>query len=362
MKKKILALVLALVMILSLCAACGGDKPVESKPVESKPADSGNAELEKTADPVKLVFSASSSTGMATTDLMKWFADEVGVRTEGRVTVEFYPDGQLYKSGESPMACLTGAIDIMCDGTAGGWPDYVPIFNLTELFFVLPGSEFIEENVDELREVLFPLWEEEIGVKPLALMSRGTGGILTNKLVEKPEDLAGLQMRGPNEPDWLCMDLLGVTPIQMSASEQYDAMSKGTLDGSRATYQSFSKNDLGEHCPYLYMDVLHTIFGLVVNMDAWNKVGSYDQAIIEEIAREFEAKSFPIVREEEAVYLKDLEDTGVKFFKPSEADVEAFREVLTPFYKDMVQKCLDAGFEEETRAYLEVVGMEYLMD
>ena len=58
--KKLLALLLAVVMVVSVLAACNNDKPVETKPNETKPAQSDNKETQpketESAEPVKLTF------------------------------------------------------------------------------------------------------------------------------------------------------------------------------------------------------------------------------------------------------------------------------------------------------------------
>lgn len=58
--KKLLALLLAVVMVVSVLAACNNEKPVETKPNETKPAQSGDKETKpaetEPAEPVKLSF------------------------------------------------------------------------------------------------------------------------------------------------------------------------------------------------------------------------------------------------------------------------------------------------------------------
>jgi len=58
--KKLLALLLAVVMVVSVLAACNNDKPVETKPNETKGQDFGNKETQpketEPAEPVKLTF------------------------------------------------------------------------------------------------------------------------------------------------------------------------------------------------------------------------------------------------------------------------------------------------------------------
>ena len=52
--KKLLALVLAVVMVLSVFAGCNNTKPVETKPNETKPAETKPAETTPVVEPVVL--------------------------------------------------------------------------------------------------------------------------------------------------------------------------------------------------------------------------------------------------------------------------------------------------------------------
>ena len=110
---------------------------------------------------------------------------------------------------------MAGAIDIMHNGTAGTWPDYCPVFNFTEAWFLWTNREHIKENIQEYKDLLYPLWEE-MGVKGLYLGDQGSGGILTkDKKITGPDDLKGLLMVGPNVPQYerkFAARIIDVTP------------------------------------------------------------------------------------------------------------------------------------------------------
>jgi len=335
--KRVLTVILVFMMTLSLVSAVSA-------------AEQSEAEY-------NLIFSVASKSAYVATSDMQWFCDEVEARTDGRVHIEFYCDEQLYAAEESPNAMMTGAIDIMCDGTANIWPDFCPVFAYTETWFLMTDRETTHSKLPQIKEILFPLWEE-IGVKPLAFMDRGTGGFITKVDVQKPEDLKGLQMRGPNSTDWRAMEVLGVTPVQMSTSEQYDALAKGTLDGGRATYQNFAKNNLGEFCKYMFCNVSYTMFAMIMNQGVWDSLPEDVQQVIQEVADEFEEKSFNDVAEEEAGYIDKIKEWDVQVTIPTEEQIAAFREALAPYYADIEKSCEDAGYGEQAAALMEVFTQE----
>ena len=112
-KSAILLIGLSVLVLMSGVAGCGGEEttltPGETQTPAATPAP--------TIEPVtlKMVFSEPADSPSA--DFNNHFADLVEEYTDGRVTIETFPGGQLFPATEQWEAVVTGSIDIMADSS-----------------------------------------------------------------------------------------------------------------------------------------------------------------------------------------------------------------------------------------------------
>src|SRR5690606_34702737 len=95
-------IVVVLVLVALLVTAC--------QPVATAPAADGG--VAASAEPVVLTFSSQSVPDDAHTKAMDIFAEEVSKLTNGEVTVEVYPGGQLFTQDAELPAVVSGNLDM----------------------------------------------------------------------------------------------------------------------------------------------------------------------------------------------------------------------------------------------------------
>jgi TRAP-type C4-dicarboxylate transport system substrate-binding protein len=70
--------------------------------------------------------------------------------------------------------------------------------------------------------------------------------IASKSLLQKPGDVKGLRIRGVSDPFFDAIKAWGGVPAAVSASEMYDAIAKGALDGVMTGWESVEKRKLYE--------------------------------------------------------------------------------------------------------------------
>jgi len=155
---------------------------------------------------------------------------DLSAATDGKLTVRGYHGGELGAGpAEQYVRVLQGAADM-----SWGLPGYTSSqFGKTMIAELpgaipedMPGYEALWRAYDKYLSQEFP------GTKPLALWtSEPNIFIMRNKLIRTPADLAGLKIRVAGTTAAEVSKALGATPVQMPASQIYNAMQTGLIDG-----------------------------------------------------------------------------------------------------------------------------------
>lgn len=226
--KKIVAFILAAMMLLSL-AACGNQSaPAATTADSSSPASS----TETPAEPeyiIRYAFTSpqDSQVGM----IAEGFKTRVEEYSNGRIRVDMYPDAQLGDKAANLESVRAGELE-MCDASASDMSSYCPRWSV----FSFPYN-FIDsrEMLDVVRdETVFKMLDEDTtaaGFKIITFADFGSRNVFANKAVRNPDDAKGLKIRVMNDPILAkTMELMGFSAISLGWSEVYTAMQQHTID------------------------------------------------------------------------------------------------------------------------------------
>ena len=155
---------------------------------------------------------------------------DLSAATNGSLTVRGYHGGELGAGpAEQYVRVLQGAADM-----SWGLPGYTSSQFGKTMIAELPGA--IPEDMPGY-EALWRAYDKHLsqefpGTKPLALWtSEPNIFIMRNKVIRTPADLAGLKIRVAGTTAAEVAKALGATPVQMPASQIYNAMQTGLIDG-----------------------------------------------------------------------------------------------------------------------------------
>lgn len=263
-KRKVFILLATLLVLVPLVAAMSACAPQSSGPIQLTFAHWGSPR-----DPHSRVFEA--------------WAKELNEKTGGRVTVTISYGAALGKSTEHYDLALKGIADIA--NFAGPWtPGRFPISEMMGLPIRGANGETASKAYWELYKRGY-LNEELKDVKVLWLFTTGNYHLLWGKKAAPTlADFAGRKVRSAGGAHTVALEALGMVPVSMVMGDMYDALQKGTLDGSLFPLSSVPPYKFEEVAKYMTrVSLFYFPFGTVMNKDRWDKLPKDIQKIIDDM-------------------------------------------------------------------------------
>lgn len=271
--------------------------------------------------------------------------EELEERTEGRVTIDIYPDGQL--GGELELIEQIESASI--DGaalTAGSISSVVPVIGGMELPYLFNDQDHAREAVDgEVGEFI----AEEMAAADLVALGFWEMGYkqLTNSVrpIQSAEDAAGVSIRVLENPILIdTYSALGMDPTPLPWPETYTSLQQGVVEGFEGPYESFLNGALYEVQDY--SSEVGMIYGgvvLTLSQESLDSLSEEDQQILLEIGEEYAQVQRTKSEEFLADAKEEIIDNGVEVIEAEDLDVDSFREAVEPVrdgadeYADLVE-------------------------
>ena len=312
MRALMIACVLVIVNILPL-TGCGNNSMTSSK----------NA----TADNPMILTSAHGLSESHTVHIaMTKFADEVKEKTNGRIIIKIFPNGQLGSETEDLEQLQAGVI-AMTKVSAPGLATYNDAFNTFGLPYIFNDTQDFYDVMDSQEMKDFFLSTGEDGFVTLTYFTSGARSFYTkDKAIRTPQDLVGTKIRVQDMKSQTDMlSALGGTPVAMSYGDVYTALSTGIIDGTENNETALTTGKHGEVCKVYSVDQ-HAMIPdvMVMSSKIWNNIEPEDQKIILECA--YDATDAHKVMWDQAIdeAVEEAKGMGVEFVY--DVDKEAFRE------------------------------------
>ena len=319
--KKIMALVLALVMIVSLAACSGGNDTKE------EPAKEGAA-----AEPVVLKLGTTVNEEDSFQIAAVKFAELVNERTNGAYTIEIFPNGSL---GDERTMLESMQMDTLDMGiiTSGPFSNFVPEMGVFDLPFLFASNEDAYKVLDgEVgQELLGKL--ETANLKGLAYAERGFRNLTNSKkAVTSAADAQGLKIRVmENEVYTKTFNSLGVNAVPMAWTEALTALQQSTIDGQENPVNVIYSFKLWESQKYVTM-TRHAYASAIITMSLakFNALPEDVQTIFKEAAQEAAEYEREWVAANEESQMAALKDNGMEIV--TEPDLNSFKDAVQSVY------------------------------
>lgn len=348
--KKLLGMILAALMMLSVTAGCS----------VSGDADSGNSDQQGTNEGTEASATEESFTirlpydyadGHFESDLLKnFFAPEVEKRSNGTLKVECYAGGILGTQEQIYEGVRNGVYEMAVIGVIA--QDLMPQIAAFQFPFLFSDFETAKTVlIDEGYGMRLLEGSEEHGFKVLSLNPVGFRVMTLNKKVESVEDFQGFVMRTPTIANMVqIFEDLGCVASPMPMTEVYSGLEQGVIDGQEnppSTIRSSGWYEVQD-----YMLISNHVFNpdwLAVNVDFWNSLSENQRNVLTEVSAEFQEKMWEAAETAEAEDLQFMIDNSdIEEYYPSEEfrqemiDATAgmyddFYEAM-PEYKDIVEE------------------------
>jgi TRAP-type C4-dicarboxylate transport system substrate-binding protein len=259
--------------------------------------------------------------------MQNFFVPEVTKRVAARTAhkVEFVEGygGSMVKVADTLEGVQSGLIDI------GGYCFCFEASNLPLNAFqvMLPfGSMNSETSVKLARTVynkvpqLSKVFEDKFNQQLIALISDNGYNLGTTFEWNKVSDLKGRKIAGAGlNLKWL--EYAGVVPVQSSLPEAYTAMQTGVYNGwimFPSAWVNFKLNEVANNYTEVGFGAI-TWHGLTINKARMAKLPKDVQAIIVEVAKEFEGKTGSVNQENYPKQIAQLKALGVNVKSVPEA-------------------------------------------
>ena len=349
MKKSIIAMLLVLVMMLSL-AACG---ETAAPAASQAPAESGTTEAPATVETkvLKCAFNQTIENPEAKT--LQWIGEKLYEATEGRYTIEVYPDAQLGDQAQTLEQVVMGTLDMALVANA-----------IVETYcpdFAILGTPYVYDSIEHQQKVfesgkLADLYAETEaqGFTVLSNYSLGARNLYTrDKAVVTPEDCKGMKIRVMGSDT--CIKMMGLMNggtdgVAMAQGDVYSAIQTGTLDGAENNIITYVDLVQYEVAPY-YNLTGHLMIPdeLCIANDVLAAMPEADQAALKQICNESIAYMFGLCAELRADYEAKAVEKGVTI---TEADVPAFQAACAPLIEEVANR------NDMTKAVYEAIVSE----
>lgn len=270
---------------------------------------------------------------------MTEFANMVEERTNGRIQVQIFPNGQLGSENENMEQLMSGVIS-MTKVSAPGLATYNEAYHTFGLPYIFDSTEDFYHVMDSDQMRDFFLSSGDDGFVTLTYYTSGARSFYTkNKAIRKPEDLKGLKIRVQDMKSQTdMMKALGGIPVAMSYGDVYTSLQTGIIDGTENNETALTTGKHGEICK-VYSTDQHAMIPdvMVMSEKVWKNISPEDQQIILEAARESTEQHKVAWDAAIDQAIEEAKTTmGVEFV--NDVDKEAFREATSGMISDYCEQ------------------------
>ena len=363
--KKTISMFIAVLLVLSLFIACGGDEETSSAAAVENAGTAENADSSQSAsaDKTELVYNGPEReliVNMYSAEaLSQYYTDtftRITERTDGKVTFVIYYSSSLLNPTETLDGLGTGMCDIT-DVTLNNFPERFVYTQQVTSYPFLPFTSLAQAS-DIMNDVIFDndLMMNEFeaaNIQPLFFIGTwGTSLALKNDMkIEGPESLKGLKLMSLDPTQSRFLADIGATPVGQPPTEYYSSMSNNVVDGIMQAL--FVINIFGAlplcETVYMFENSFNTgVRAMCVNNDVWN---DFDETLRQIFMEEWQGeqlwnealKNWAIM---DQGHLDDAAENGIPIHYIEGEHMQVWRDALKPYGDAAMDKLKEEGYPE----------------
>lgn len=284
---------------------------------------------------------------------MNAFSNIVKEKTDGRIKIAVYTDGQLGDMQQLLTGMQLGTIDMAYfDVTVAAFLKGAEIMNVAIVPYLFDSKESAAKvlNSDLFKEIYEDI-AQKTGVRIFAAYGdRSPRAIQTTKgPIRTPEDLKGLRMRVAGIDIYEKMfEALGTKIVTLGMMDIYNALSRGIVDGQDNGFELAIPPKFHEVAKYWSAtDHVYGVTGWFISDQVWKRLSEQDRQIFLQAAKEAGKVSTEATNALDEQGRQILQEAGVTYTEP---DREAFKEALKDVYKQYEGKVWPEGLVAKIRA------------
>ena len=351
--KRTIAVILALVMVISMLAGCGGKAEESKAPASQTPASTAPEKAPASTAPTeeKFVldfntpFAAEGPAGKAAVE----FAKEVEEKSGGTIKINVFTDGALGNTNESWASLASGDLDICILGQEG-IDAYAP-----EYAFLI--SPFLLQDMDHVKAVLNSDIGEglkqkyrDAGIETLSFHYRDVRVMAADKEVTDSADVTGLKLRLPGMKTFVeAWSALGAVPTTVAMAELYTALQTGVAESCEGGYEQMVTLKIYEVQDYIINtehEYEHTY--LNINKDLFDSMSENQQKILMECGQKWMAWADELSASSREDYKQECIDGGMTYL---DFDKAPFVSALESFHREQFETKWTAASYDDVMSY-----------
>ncbi len=323
--KKLVAVLFCMILCVGCLAACGGSDSAES------------------GDSYVIHLASDEPNDSASSKASELFAEKIAEATDGRITVEYLPDGQMGGDSELIQSLQMGNLE-MAMYNSSMYTTYDEDFNILELPYVFTDLEKKYALLDgELGDALKERAIAANGTEIVAFLE-GTPRCISNNTrpIKTVDDMAGVKTRVIEADVNLAVyEAWGGTPVPMAFTEVYTALQQGTLDGVDTSPCYVATGKLNEVNKYFTLtDHQSVTLVVAINKEFIDSLPEDLQQILRDVAYEtLSVEQRQIIADANAGYIEDMKAAGMEEYVQTEAEKQTFIDASQPViekYRDII--------------------------
>lgn len=265
------------------------------------------------------------------------FKEIVEEKTAGKIKVELYPANQLGATKEFTEGVGLGTVEMAETG--------YDILGLVDRICYVLTLPYLHSSLEHYIKVIDGPIGEEInqhlikttGIRILGALNRGPRQMMNGvRPIRRPEDLAGLKIRSPENPlNAGTIRAMGATPVPMTWSEVYTALSQGVVDGVENAIDELYNQKLHEVQKYLSLTRhIYVSVPIVINEQFYSGLPKEYQQIISDAAKESVLYRRELLKTSEDKAVAEMKKSGIEVI--TDPDIEAFAERAKAVWEEFV--------------------------
>lgn len=277
-------------------------------------------------------YAADVSPGLANQEFKK----RIEERSGGRIAVEYYPGGSLYKGLDLLQAIVRGDAD-MTTLVSSYWSGASPQVGIFDLPYAFPTHEAFYRAADDaafLREVFAEIEDKNVKVLGLLPYDYVVPGTRDRALVA-PADFKGLKLRAVGKVNGQGLAALGATAVPINITEVATSIQQGVIDGLNTPFDAFVAYRFEEVIRHItYARYYFAFYPWAVNAEFWDGLEEGDRELIQAVVTEVIAQHRPRAREVAEAAMAKLEAAGVAVHRQSEAEQAEWAAAMAPVWAE----------------------------
>ncbi len=299
------------------------------------------------AETIKLKFASPFPMGHPSEVLAEKFIAEIEKSLGKKVEVSYFPAEQLGKAKDMLSVCGRGIADI-CQIHITYFAGQLPYNNTIVLPLWTTGTEgstiyqWMLENVPELQEEF-----KQYGVHALEGNTTGSYNVATtDKPVRKLEDMSGLKLKTAGGLFDNIAKRYGIIPVSIPASETYEAVQRGVVNGVVFNYPSIKAYHLNDLLKYINFGMRAGGYpdAMIINQKTWEKLPKEYQAAIEKASHDIANIAGVSWDQQQDTVRKEFKEQGIQIYDLTPEQQKTWAQKLDGLTDEYIAEMEKRGF------------------